>query len=420
MQQAVQKPTKQAILAWCFYDWASSSFSTVVATFVFATYFTSVVAVNKVVGTSQWGNANALAALIIAVFSPILGSIADYGGRPKIWLGIFTIITIIATAALWFAYPVHDQAYYMLTCIVIGMVGFEFGTVFYNSTLADIAPKGYLGRISGWAWGLGYIGGLVCLTIVLLAFVEGKAAWLHTATAANVRIAGPFSAAWFLIFALPFFFLVRDRPATGIGLLQSIKCGLREAIKTVKTLPQQKNISLYLIARMIYIDGLNTIFAFGGIYAAGTFGMDIAGVLKFGIAMNIAAGTGAIALAWTDDYFGSKRTILVALCGIILFAFGVLFAQTETEFVTFAMCISLFVGPAQAASRSLMARILPEGKANEYFGLYAFSGRITSFMGPWILALVTLHFNSQRLGMSTILLFLIVGFILLLRVSENR
>lgn len=414
-----QKPSKSSIVAWCFFDWANSAFPTVVTTYVFATYFTSSVAINKVAGTAQWGNANALAGVLIAIFSPIFGSIADYGGHRKIWIGLFSLMTILSTSLLWFAYPSHHYVYYMLTCIVIGTLGFEFGMVFYNSMLPSLAPEGYLGRISGWAWGLGYIGGLTCLTIVLFAFIQSKPSWLDTATAAHVRIAGPFIAAWFLVFALPFFFLVPDRPSTGLRLSDTVKSGLSELLHTLKQLPQQKNILTYLIARMIYIDGLNTTFAFGGIYAAGTFGLGMSGIIKFGIAMNVAAGLGAAVLAWADDLLGSKKTILISLTGLIVFALGVLVAQTLFWFIVAALSLALFVGPTQAASRTLMARIIPKEKTTEYFGLYAFSGRVTAFIGPWVLGLVTLHFNSQRAGMSTVIIFFVVGAILLLRVKEN-
>lgn len=416
----LRRPTL-TIAAWCLYDWASASFSIIVTTFIFATYFTTHVAENQVVGTYQWANATSLAGIIIALLSPFFGAVADYGGHHKRWLFFFTLLCVISSAFLWFAYPSTQSIYLTLTCLVLGTIGLEIALVFYNAFLPHLAPKDYLGRISGWGWGCGYLGGILALTIALFVFIKTNFSWLPEQTAAQVRICGPFVALWYGLFALPLFFLVPDIPTTSHPLPQALHKGFKQLMVTLKKLPQEKNILLYLIAHMIYTDGLNTLFIFGGIYAAGTYGLSFQEVLLFGITMNIAAGLGAITLAFMDDYLGSKLTVLVALFFLILFGVPLLFLHDKYIFWGMALLLCLFVGPVQSASRSLMVRLIAnKDMSAEMFGLYALSGKITAFIGPWLLGMLTLLFDSQRVGMATVMVFFAIGAILLLPVKVGE
>lgn len=411
--------SKKSIAAWCLYDWAAGPFASIVTTFIFAAYFTGHIAIDKVSGTSQWANATALAGIVIAILSPIFGAIADYGGKHKAWLLFFTLSCIVSTALLWYAYPTPSSIHYTLTFVILGTISVELALVFYNSFLPHIAPQNYLGRISGWAWGSGYIGGIIALCICLFLFINSHIAWLDTATAAQVRICGPLVAIWLGLFSIPLFLFVPELPSSDCSMHEAIRLGFRELFSTLKSLPQQKNLFLYLIAHLIYVDGLNTVFAFGGIYAAGTFGMDLQHVIIFGITLNISAGIGAITLAWMDDYLGSKPTILISLIGMILVSIPLLVTHSRTLFWVTALLLAIFVGPVQSASRSLMARLSPPDKSTEMFGLYALSGRITAFIGPWLLGIVTLHFNSQRAGMATVLIFFVVGGLMMGKVKEK-
>lgn len=410
-----------AISAWCLYDWACASFSIIVITFIFATYFTTKVAENEIIGTYQWANATAIAGIVIAFTSPLFGAIADHGGHHKRWLFFFTWLSIVSSALLWFAYPNVDSVYFTLACLVFGTVGLEVALVFYNAFLPQLAPKDYLGRISGWGWGSGYLGGILALSFTLVVFVKLNLLSLDTQTAAQIRICGPFVALWYALFSLPLFFMVPNIPATPRPLPQAIRMGWRELITTLKKLPSEKNILLYLISHMIYTDGLNTLFIFGGIYAAGTYGLSFEEVLLFGITMNISAGVGAILLAWMDDFIGSKTTVIVSLIFLTLLGIPLLFLHHKAAFWAVALLLCLFVGPVQSASRSLMVRLIANRETStEMFGLYAFSGRITAFIGPWLLGLMTLTFGSQRVGMATVLVFFAVGAILLVPVKVEQ
>jgi UMF1 family MFS transporter len=412
---------RRAQIAWCIYDWANSAFPTVIVTFVFSTYFTSAVAANPVEGAASWGHAVAGSALLIALLSPIFGAIADANGRRKPFLFAFSGICAVATACLWFVRPVPTDVTLALTLFVIANVAFEVGTVFYNAMLPGLVPSERIGRLSGWGWGLGYAGGLVCLVVVLLGLVQADPPpfGLDKAAAEHVRAVAPFAALWFCIFAAPAFLFVPDGVSAGIGIGMATRRGLATLAGTVRRARSFRNIGRFLVAQLFYIDGLNTLFAFGGIYAAGTFGMPTAEIIQFGIALNVAAGLGAAAFAWIDDWIGAKRTILIALAGMMALGVPLLLVDDKAAFWALAVPLGIFFGPAQAASRSLMGRLAPPELRAEMYGMATLSGRITSFLGPATLAWATAAFASQRAGMATVLVFLAVGFALLWSVKDR-
>ncbi len=410
----------RAQAAWCFYDWANSAFPTVIVTFVFAAYFTQAVAPTPAEGTAAWGWAVAASALAIAVASPVVGAIADASGRRKPWLAGFSIACAGLTAALWFVAPHPSYERLALVLFALANAAFELGTVFYNAMLPGLAPPDRVGRLSGWGWGLGYAGGLVCLVVVLFGLVEPKIPpfGLDKGEAEPVRAAALLTAAWFAAFAAPIFLFTPDAPATGVGLGRAVGQGLRALADTFRRVRDYRVIARFLLAKLFYIDGLNTLFAFGGIYAAGSFGMTTDEIVMFGIALNVTAGLGAAGFAWIDDWIGAKRTILIALVGVMVFGAPLLLIHGKAWFWALALPLGVFFGPAQAASRSLMARLAPEALRTEMFGLSMLSGRITAFAGPAVLAWATAATGSQRVGMATILAFVALGLVLLLGVRE--
>jgi UMF1 family MFS transporter len=398
-------------LAWAFYDWANSAFPTVVSTFVIAAYFAQGIAPDPASGQAQWGWMQALAGLAIALLSPVLGAIADAGGRRRTMLALSTLLTAIATAAVWFAEPDPAFALYALACVGIATIGFEVGTVFYNSMLPQVAPRERLGRVSGLAWGLGYAGGLACLGIALAVLVQPDPSplGLDRGQAEHVRATALLVAAWLLVFSAPVLLALPDPPGRKPSWSVAAAQGLAEIAAVLRRLPQEKALARFMIARLFYTDGLNTLFAFGAIYAAGVFGMGFEQILVFGIAMNVAAGAGAAAFALVEDRIGSRRTVLIALAAIVALGTPLLITDDATWFWILALTLGLFFGPAQAASRAFMARLAPEGETAAWFGLFALSGRVTGFLGPAALAAVTAASGSQRLGLATVLVFLAVG-----------
>lgn len=412
----------KGLIAWCLYDWANSAFPTVITTFVFAAYFTKGVAADPVTGTSQWGYALSLSGLAIAIAGPLLGAIADKSGRRKPWIALFTLIAALASAALWRVEP--DSAFVITALVLVALANFAFemGMVFYNAMLPDLSAPARIGRWSGWGWGLGYAGGLVCLGLVLVGLVQAETPWfgLDKQTAEHLRATGPFVGLWMALFALPLLLFTPDAKPSGIDAAAAIRGGLATLKATFANLRRYRDAAWFLAARMIYTDGLNTLFAFGGIYAAGTFGMTFEELIIFGIAMNVTAGLGAAAFAWTDDRLGAKWTITVAVAALVGLGTLVLVVESKMLFWVFGVPLGLFVGPAQSASRSMMARLAPAEMRTEFFGLYALSGKATAFIGPALVALLTDVFDSQRAGMAAIVVFFVVGLAMLRRVPDVR
>jgi MFS transporter, UMF1 family len=413
---------RRARFAWCFYDWANSAFPTVIATFVFAAYFTKGIAPDEITGTAFWGYAMSGSALAIAVAGPVLGAIADHAGRRKPWIAFFTALCVVATALLWFAKPEASFVLYALILAALANFAFEMGMVFYNAMLPDLVPEEKIGRLSGWAWGLGYAGGLSCLIVGLLLFIQPDPPLfgLDAQASEHVRVTTLLVAVWFGLFSLPFFAWTPDTPASGLTLAQSAKQGLSALASTLRQVRRYKQIARFLLARMIYTDGLNTLFAFGGIYAAGTFGMTFQEIMIFAIGLNVTAGLGAASFAWIDDWLGSKRTILISVAALTVLGAAMLVIESKTFFWAYGLGLGIFVGPAQAASRSMMARMAPAALRTEMFGLFALSGKATAFLGPALLGVVTATMGSQRWGMATILVFFVIGGLLMLWVQEQK
>lgn len=419
----VASTQRAGLISWCLYDWANSAFSTIVATFVFPVYFSQMVARDPIQGATQWSYAVAAAALAVALGAPALGAVADNMGRRKSWLFAFTLLALAFTAALWQVEPSPRFVPLALALYAAAATSFGFALTFYDAMLRSIAPPNFLGRLSGWGWSLGYAGGLLCLMAALFGLLkpEPPPFGLAVAQAEHIRATNLLVSAWFGVFSIPIFVFTPDRPATGVSVYQAVKTGIAGLAGSMRQILLRPNIGRFLIAFMLYSNGVNTLFSFGGVYAAGAFGMSLDEVLYFGIVLNVTAGLGAATFAWIDDLIGSKRTILIALCGLSSLGLALVFVQSQALFFVLGGVLGLFVGPAQAAGRSMMARLAPSGLETEAFGLYQLSGKATIFAGPLVLGFVTSMFQSQRAGMSTILLFFVGGILVLLPLREpNR
>jgi UMF1 family MFS transporter len=417
---AGKRDDRHGLIAWAVYGWANAPFTTLIITFIFPTYFGRAVVGDEVRGQELWGLGVGLSGVIIAALSPLLGAISDAGGRRKPWLLAFTCVCVLASVLLWFILPQPAFVGWALALVGIANVGFGFGIVFSNAMLPELVPENRLGRCSGWSWALGYAGGLAALVLALSGFVQAEPSWLSLDVdqAQPIRAVGPLVGLWFALFALPLFVYTPDRPRADLGALEAVEHGFSALRSTITDLRKHKNVARFLLAQMFYADGLFAIFAFGGVYAAGAFGMSLAQVTSFGILLNVTAGLGAFLFAWVDDWIGSRRTVLIALSGLIIAATTAMLVDKPMWFWIAGAALGLFVGPPQAASRSLMARLAPAGRETEFFGLFALSGRATAFLGPLVVALVTAETGSQRLGLGSLLAFFVIGVTLLLGVKE--
>ncbi len=408
------------LLSWCLYDWANSAFPAVVSTFVFSVYFTQHVAQTAVSGSVQWSYAVTAAGLLIAVLSPFFGAIADQTGRRKTWLIVFTMICIVACSLLWFVRPIADHAAWALVLYAVAATAFGLAMVFYDSMLTSLAPTGYVGRLSGFGWALGYFGGLACLLIVLFALVDPKTALIEfdRSRGEHFRAATLFVALWYLVFAMPLFLSQVDGQQRSKPASESVRSGLRNLFTTIRSLPEQPVLARFLLAHLFATNGITTLILFGGVYAAGTFGFEISEILLFAITLYVLAGFGAAAFGWLDDKIGPKAVIMISLGAILVLTAGLVLAGSKLQFWIFGATLGVFIGPAQAASRSMMARLTPPPLAAEMFGLYSLAGKITVFAGPLMFGLLTNMMASQRAGFAVILLFLAIGLMILKRVQD--
>src|ERR1700759_313847 len=444
-------PPRSAVISWIFFDWAAQPYFTLITTFVFAPYFATHVAPTPAEGQSLWGFATAAAGLAIALMSPVLGAIADASGRRKPWIAGVGVLLVIGSGLMWFGKPGDASVIPpLLLAYAVATIGVEFATVFNNAMMPTLVPPEKIGRLSGSGWATGYIGGILSLILVLgflaaspetgrTLFGFSPLFGLDPVTHQGDRITGPLTGVWFIVFVLPMFLLTPDYPAKhAIGA--ALREGMTDLRRTLRELPARKSIAAFLLANMIYTDGLVSLFAFGGIYAAGTFGWNTIQIGSFGIILAIAGTLGAWLGGKLDDLLGPKRVIagsmgvlLLAIVAILLvskdrlFFIGVtppapnggLFAPAaERAYVVLGCLIGAAGGPLQAASRSLLIRIAPKDRIAQYFGLFALTGKVTSFIGPLLIGVVTAATASQKAGMAGLGLLFVAGLALLARVRE--
>ncbi|HYD06137.1 MAG TPA: MFS transporter [Reyranella sp.] len=436
-----REASKAGQVSWALFDWANQPFFTVVTTFIFAPYYANVMIGDAVQGQSAWAFTQSISGILIALMSPFLGAMADAGGRRKPYIFFFQVLLAIGCVLLWWAYPNRPElAQPIGWAVVLATVGAEMSIVFNNAQLPNIVRPERMGWLSGFGWGLGYVGGLIALAIVLaVQFTIGPDP-SHTLE----RLVGPASAVWLAIFVLPMFLFTPDlAPERRRPLWDCAKEGGRSLVTTVRRLRQYRNALRYLIAFMLYNDGLAAIIAFGGVYASATFGWKTITLGVFGIILTVFAIPGAFLGGKLDDLLGSKRTVQLAIAGVIVATVGIVSVTAdrvlffvpaepldpnrgmfgslqEQAFMAFALLLGFCMGPMQAASRTLIGRIAPVGMTGEFYGLFALSGRATAWMAPLAIGIVTRFLESTRLGVACVLVFLVLGFVLLWRVREEQ
>lgn len=442
----------RARLSWAMFDWANQPYFTVITTFIFVPYFTSKVIGNSIEGQSLWGFTVAFSAVVVAIGAPFLGAIADAGGRRKPWLFLFQMILTFACMLLWLAQPGQMQ---LLPLVILGFIlaniAAEYSIMFNNALLPSLETPQHVGRLSGLGWGLGYAGGLVALFGVLVVSQSeligitpppGEALLgLKRDAFEAERIIGPATAIWIVIFVLPMFLFTPDRPGSGLPFTQVVRAGIGRVINTLRHMRQYGNLLRFLIAYMIFYDGVVTVIGFGGIYAAGIFGWGTTELGIFGILINLVAIPAVIAGGSWEDRIGSKRAVQVALVSLALGTLGILSITADTVFFVIdvapkaagaglfssageqvffvcAVLLGIGFGPVQAASRTLVARLSPPDMVGEFYGIFSLSGRATTFLAPFLIAIATPIFATQRVGAVIVLVFLAAGFAALWKVKE--
>jgi MFS transporter, UMF1 family len=438
--------SRRGIWGWMLFDWAAQPFFTVVTTFIFGPYFVSRLTEDPVSAQTAWSNMATVSSIVIAILSPILGSIADQSGARKPWIASFALVKILSLLMLWFAAP-GSPLVWPITFMILASIAAEFSIVFNDSMMPRLVSRDDVGRISNIAWGLGYLGGMIVLIAVVTLFAASPETGvtligipplfgLDPASGEDARVTGPIAAIWYLLFILPMFFFTPDAKK-GLPLGSAVRSGLHELKGTLRELRQRRNIAKFLIARMLYQDGVNGLLILGGTFAAGMFGWATIEIGLYGIILNIVAVFGCIAAGWLDRAFGSKVVVVISLVLLLIATLGIastgpgyvllgllplsledsggLFGTAaEKAYILFGLLIGIAFGPVQASSRSYLARSIDLSETGRYFGLYALSGRATSFLATLLFSIVTYTSGSARLGMATLVIFLVAGLALLL------
>ena len=445
-------------VSWAVFEWARNPYVILVTIYIFAPYFSTTVVGDPVRGQGLLGYTNSISGAMIALLAPFLGAVADKSGRRKPWIIAFVMVMVPAIFLLWFAEKDGGGIgiYPTLALIVVVAVMFEFSAVFHNAMLPSIAPASRVGMISGLALALGNIGGLLLMVFVLYAFaLPGEVDWffipesplfgLDQDSEQHNRIVGPMTAVWLMVFALPLILFTPDGRDAGIGVGQAVRQGLSEVWETVRAVSHYANVALFLVARMIFNDGLVGILIFGGVYAAGTFGWDTISLLIFGIVTSLSAAVGAVIGGHLDDRLGSRVALLIAVGGTASLLVVAVSLQTDSVFFFVEIepgqavwsfpyfqtlpeilyflntqLFGMFITVGFASARTMMARISPPELITQFFGLYALSGTATAFLAPLLVGFFTDTFQSQRAGFASLIGLLVLGFVLMLFVKEEK
>jgi MFS transporter, UMF1 family len=408
------------VLAWALWDWGSAAFHAVVLTFVFSVYLTDAVGDGTPAASAALGYAIGGAGLVIALLAPVIGQRADASGRRKLSTGLWTACTIAAMAGLFAIRDDPDHLWPGLVLLGIGSVVAELAQVSYNAMLSQVSTPPTIGRVSGFGWAMGYLGGIVLLLVVYYGFVAGDGptaglAGLPREDGLNVRAIALVAAAWFLVFALPLLLRVPEAPpAPGRPARPGVVGAYRALFADLAALYREDRHTVYFLgASALFRDGLAAIFTVGSVLAVGVYGIGAGDVLLFGVAANVVAAAGAVAGGRLEDRVGPKQVIVASLLGMITAAVVLLVVSGPLMFWVFGLALVLFVGPAQSSSRTFLARLAPPGREGQLFGLYATTGRAVSFLAPSLFGLFVALFDAQRAGIVGIVLVLVAGLLAL-------
>ena len=400
------------------YDFANSSFSAIIITFVFSTYFARQIVGDVQLGAAYWQWTTGVCGLLIAITGPYLGIVADKRKNGLInFLRIFTILCILITCLFWFSKPEASFIFYTLIIFLCSNYCYEIAQIFYNSLLQQSSEKNKLGLTSGLGFGLGYLGTIPVLLIVLYFFILSDTVLfdLNKQEFENIRFTALIVALWFLLFAIPMLLFFKDKTSKDI---QTNNLNFKSLIQIIW---QNKltEAGKFLIARMLYADALIVLISGGGVYASGVFGFSFNEIIQMAIFSNVIAFLSVIIGGFLNDKYSSKNLILISIAALTLcIIYASLFAVSKSNFFTAVMIVSMFIGIIQSASRVMMTSLIREEQAGRSFGLFAFSGRITSFAGPLLVGTMTYYF-SQRIGLFSNTLLFVLGFYFMLKIKNK-
>lgn len=410
--QRIKKPSG-FLIGWLAFDFANSPFTTIIITFIYATFYVEVIVGNSILGTQMWSWVISISSIIIAIIAPIIGRFIDRNNSSIQWL---TITSSVCIASCFVLYN-FNEGEYLWAGIIVGVanIAFELSCANYNGLIINSPDNSKLGRMSAYGWASGWLGGLLALTIALLFFVlpDEPVFGLDKLANEHIRSLCILVGLWYLVFMIP----------TLLHFSSNHKKTVKQSPKSLtlrELINQFPNLWRFFLARLFYNDGLITVFSFGGIYAMGTFGFTFTEVLLFGIVLNISALIGSLLLSRLDDHLGSRKAIGLTLVGLMISIVLAILAPSKIIFWLAGILTGFFCGPNQCMSRAFVVKLSNPSMISETFGWFAFIGKSTSFIGPFMVGLITVLFSSQRLGLVVILALYIVGSFLLLRVDDVK
>jgi UMF1 family MFS transporter len=416
--------TLKQTAAWCVFDFANSAYTTLIVTVAYAVFFRDVVVNAKDNrGDELWGTATFISMALVALVSPLVGALADFSGRKKAFLVGSTLLTIAATAALYFVGP-GDVALGM-AMFIIGNFGFEVGYVFYNAFLPEVSTPENVGRVSGWGWATGYVGGLVCLMacrpLISQSYKTAAGALDQTGISAY-QLSFLLVAGFYLVFALPAFLLLKESPAQGEAkaLADYVMIGFRRVGDTLRHLKHYKETAKFILASLFFTDGITTVIGFAGIYATTTMKFTSDELVWLFLVLNIAAFPGSLAAGYLADIMGPRKTLIATLLVWLVVVSAAGSAGSKAAFWGVAVGAAIGMGSTQAVGRSFMSQITPPSRAAEFFGFYVLSGKFASMFGPLIFGFVSSRSGSQRIAVLSLLPLFLLGLGLMIAINEKR
>lgn len=408
------------LFSWALFDWANSPYPAVIQTFVFSAYYSRSIADDPISGASDWLWTMSAVGFFVAITAPLIGAVADKRGARKPIVAFFSLVCLVVSLLMWGVLPDASFAMQALVLGFFGSVAFELMTVFYNSMLPGLIDQKRFGSFSGFSWALGYFGTLLCIGLALFFLVIKGPSYFgfDVSSAEHIRSCFLFVGAWFLVFGVPMFIFTPDETRNQISILEATKTGLTEFRQTVKQVLKDKNLVCFFAGRMLFMDALLTVFSAAGVYTAGVYGMVEQELMVFAIAINLTSGLGALGFGFLEDRLGVKKVLQASVLGLTICTFFIVVSQLKIVFWIFGLLFGIFCGPAQSASRTFIAAYAPEEQRGQLFGMLAFSGKATAFVGPMLVAIVTDFTASQPIGLSVILPLFIAGFFLISKIQN--
>ena len=400
------------VFSWCMYDFANSAFPTLIVTVAYSVYFKTIVAGGGGRGDFLWGIALSMAMILSVSITPPLSAVADRRSTRKRFLVLFAYICVLATALL--ANVTAGMIFAGMALFIIATGAFESSLIFYNSFLPDVSTPRTVGKVSGWGWGLGYLGGLLCLFLVKPFLAGGFSQEnLPLFRMSFVAVAG-----FYGLFTIPLIFWLRETKANTIK--PNEKGAFAELWKTLQDTRKTPGAIRFLIAFFLYNDGIVTVISFSSIYAVSTLKFSMGEVLSLFILVQVSAGVGAFALGYLVDAWGPRKTILLTLvnwCVVVIVAY---FTEAKYVFLGVSLLAGLSLGSSQSASRALMASYIPEEKSAQSFSFYGICGKMSSVLGPLVFGGVSALTGEQRTAILSVLVFFLVGGALLWLTPETK